>query len=40
MNISPEKYWEERNKFERNLTGERGMHLFVFGKEAYVGRVM
>ena len=40
MNVKPDKYWEERNKFERYLTGERSLHLFVFGKDAYVGRVM
>lgn len=40
MNIRPEKYWEERKSIEQYLTGERSMHLFVFGKEACVGRVL
>jgi hypothetical protein len=29
--IEPSKYWEERKKYEKGLTGERVCHLFKFG---------
>lgn len=30
--IIPEKYWEERRKYEKELSGERTVHLFLLDK--------
>lgn len=35
-NIKPEKYWEERKKYEKLLKGKKTLYLFLFGKSTLV----
>jgi len=37
MQINPEKFWDYKNRIEKNLSGDKRAQLFVFGKEAVVG---
>lgn len=32
VTVSPKDYWTERNKYEKKLSGEKEVHLFVFDK--------
>ncbi len=36
MNIAPDKYWQERTKYESKLNGTKKLYLFSFGKEALI----
>ena len=36
MQISPDEFWDYKNRIEKNLSGEKRAHLFVFVKEAVV----
>lgn len=36
MNIAPDKYWQERTKYEAKLNGRRTLYLFSFGKDVVI----
>lgn len=36
MQITPEEFWDYKNKIEKNLLGDKRAQLFVFGEEALV----
>lgn len=35
--VDPSKYWQERNRFEKSLLGDKLVHLFVVGEKAFIG---